>query len=213
MWYTSSVQRGVSSVLLGDDFYLATVKDEVFKQVSTTSSFGGSMVPIKLETAWLSFAGVQGYQRVYRMLILGEYKSPHKLQIKIAYNYDEVWKDEKIIDVSGYTESYSYGGPIAQSYGSPISTGTGSHPGGTAAIAYGGKDNTQYQIRLNFAKQKCEAIKIQILELEGDPNTQAGNQSLSGPGFNLSNLSFIVGIKGGDFRIKQGRTFGSTSIT
>ena len=213
MWYTSSVQRGVSSILLGDDFYLATVKDEVFKQVSTTSSFGGSMVPIKLETAWLSFAGVQGYQRVYRMLILGEYKSPHKLQIKIAYNYDEVWKDEKIIDVSGYTESYSYGGPIAQSYGSPISTGTGSHPGGTAAIAYGGKDNTQYQIRLNFAKQKCEAIKIQILELEGDPNTQAGNQSLSGPGFNLSNLSFIVGIKGGDFRIKQGRTFGSTSIT
>jgi hypothetical protein len=209
MWYTSSVQRGVSSVLVKDDFYLATVKDEVFKQVSTTSSFGGSMVPIKLETAWLSFAGIQGFQRVYRMLILGEYKSPHKLQIKIAYNYDDVWKEEKIIDVTGYTESYSYGSPITgtdAAYGSPS--------GDSNRIAYGGKDNTQYQIRLNFAKQKCEAIKIQILELEGSNTDHTGNNPESaGPGFDLSNLSFVVGLKDGDYRIKQGRTFGSTSIT
>lgn len=216
MWYTSSIQRGVSSTLLGDDFYLATVKDQVFKQTSTTASFGGSMVPIKLETGWLSFAGIQGFQRVYRMLLLGEYKSPHKLQIKIAYDYDDVWKQEKIIDVTSYTESYSYGNPstgLQKTYGDP---GVGGFLG-SDGCPYGGKDNTQYQIRLNFAKQKCEAIKIQIIELEGsNSNSQSpqdANAESGGPGFTLSNLSFIVGTKDGDFRLKQARTFGSTSIT
>jgi hypothetical protein len=205
MWYTYGNHRGNSSAMLGDDYCLATFKNEVYKQVSTTASFGGSMVPIKLETGWLSFAGIQGFQRVYRMLLLGEYKSPHKLLIKIAYNYDDVFTQEKLIDVTSYTESYTYGNP---------STGTQNtygDPSGTSAIAYGGKDNTQYQIRLNFAKQKCESIKIQITEVEG--SNSAGNAESAGPGFTLSNLSFIVGTKEGDFKIKQSRVFGSTSIT
>ena len=205
MWYTYTNHRGNSSAMLGDDYCLATFKNEVYKQVSTTASFGGSMVPIKVETGWLSFAGIQGFQRVYRMLLLGEYKSPHKLLIKIAYNYDDVWQQEKLIDVTSYTESYTYGNP---------STGTQNtygDPSGTSAIAYGGKDNTQYQIRLNFAKQKCESIKICIEEIEG--SNSAGNPESAGPGFTLSNLSFIVGTKEGDFKIKQSRVFGSTSIT
>jgi hypothetical protein len=215
MWYTYGDHRGNSSCMIGDDYFLATYKDKVYKQVSTTASFGGAMVPIKLETGWLSFAGIQGFQRVYRMLLLGEYKSPHKLLIKIAYNYDDVWQQEKLIDVTSYTESYRYGGPKYPSenhYGDP-STSTG----GSIAIPYGGKDNTQYQIRLNFAKQKCESIKISIQEIEGSNQAQNAawepDPESAGPGFTLSNLSFIVGTKEGDFKIKQSRVFGSTSIT
>jgi len=205
MWYTYTDHRGNSSCLVGDDYFLASYKDKIYKQVSTTSSFDGAIVPMKVETGWLSFAGIQGFQRVYRMLLLGEYKSPHKLLIKIAYNYDDVWQQEKLVDVTSYTESYTYGSP---------STGTQNtygDPSGTSAIAYGGKDNTQYQIRLNFAKQKCESIKICIEEIEG--SNSSGDAESAGPGFTLSNLSFIVGTKEGDFKIKQSRVFGSTSIT
>ena len=205
MWYTYSDHRGPSSCLVGNDYFLATFKDKVYKQVNTTASFDGASVPMKIETGWLSFAGIQGYQRVYRMLLLGEYKSPHKLLIKIAYNYDDVWQQEKLVDVTSYTESYTYGGPTTgtqQTYGDPS---------GTSAIAYGGKDNTQYQIRLNFAKQKCESVKICIQEIEG--SNPSGDSESAGPGFTLSNLSFIVGTKEGDFKIKQSRVFGSTSIT
>jgi hypothetical protein len=209
MWYTYTDHRGNSSCLVGDDYFLATYKDKVYKQVSTTASFGGAMVPMKVETGWLSFSGVQGFQRVYRMLLLGEYKSPHKLLIKVAYNYDDVWQQEKLIDVTSYTESYSYGNPSTgtqNTYGDPSGTDASA-----AALAYGGKDNTQYQIRLNFAKQKCESIKICIEEIEG--SNSAGDAESAGPGFTLSNLSFIVGTKEGDFKIKQSRVFGSTSIT
>ena len=210
MWYTYEDHRGNSSCLVGNDYHIATFKDKVYKQVNTTASFDGAMVPIKLTTGWLSFAGVQGFQRVYRMLLLGEYRSPHKLQIKVAYNYDDVWYEEKIIDVAGYTQWYSYGGPTTgtqDKYGDPSSEDASGH----TAIAYGGKDNTQYQIRLNFQKQKCESIKIQITEIEG--SNPAGNSESAGPGFNLANLSFIVGVKKGDFRIKEQRVFGSTKIT
>ena len=147
MWYSYSDHRGNSSHVIGDDYYLATYKDEIFKQVNTTSSFGGSMVPIKLETGWLSFAGVQGFQRVYRMLLLGEYKSPHKIQIKVAYNYDNVWTDEKLIDVTGYTESYSFGNPSVDDVAPPTYGTPDGLAGAPAAITYGGKDNPQYQIR------------------------------------------------------------------
>ena len=209
MWYTYTDHRGNSSCLVGDDYFLATYKDKVYKQVSTTASFGGAMVPMKVETGWLSFSGVQGFQRVYRMLLLGEYKSPHKLLIKVAYNYDDVWQQEKLIDVTSYTESYSYGNPSTgtqNTYGDPSGTDASA-----AALAYGGKDNTQYQIRLNFAKQKCESVKICIQEIEG--SNPSGDAESAGPGFTLSNLSFIVGTKEGDFKIKQSRVFGSTSIT
>ena len=134
----------------------------------------------------------------------------HKLLIKIAYNYDDVWQQEKLIDVTSYTKSYTYGNPSTgtqDTYGDPSLADATGH----TAIAYGGKDNTQYQIRLNFAKQKCESIKICIEEIEG--SNSAGNPESAGPGFTLSNLSFIVGTKEGDFKIKQSRVFGSTSIT
>ena len=100
-------------------------------------------------------------------------------------------------------ESYTYGNPSTgaqNTYGDPSGTDASA-----AALAYGGKDNTQYQIRLNFAKQKCESIKIQITEVEG--SNSKGNAESAGPGFTLSNLSFIVGTKEGDFKIKQSRVF------
>jgi hypothetical protein len=72
----------------------------------------------------------------------------------------------------------------------------------TTAIAYGGKDVMQYQMRINFKKQKCEAMKIKIETLQG-----AGQL---GQGVNLSQLLFVAGAKGTDWKVKQSRTFKTT---
>ena len=95
-----------------------------------------------------------------------------------------LWQQEKLIDVTSYTKSYTYGNPSTgtqNTYGDQVEL-----PLVHTAIAYGGKDNTQYQIRLNFAKQKCESIKICIEEIEG--SNSAGNPESAGPGFTLSQV-------------------------
>jgi hypothetical protein len=49
----------------------------------------GDFYAMKIKTGWMSFANIQGYQRVYRMLIVGEYKSPHDLIVEVAYDFDQ----------------------------------------------------------------------------------------------------------------------------
>ena len=49
-------------------------------------------------------------------------------------------------------------------------------------------------------KQKCQAIKLKIT------NLQTGAEV--GEGLTISNLMFVVGVKGTDGKIKQSRVFG-----
>ena len=58
----------------------------------------------------------------------------------------------------------------------------------------------QYQYRLDFAKQKCESFKLKIETVQG-----AGEL---GRGVNLSQILFVTGFKGTDYKIKQSRIFG-----
>lgn len=47
----------------------------------------GTGYALKITTSWLSFADLQGFQRVYKILLLGEWKSNHQLQVKVAYDF------------------------------------------------------------------------------------------------------------------------------
>ncbi len=63
-----------------------------------------------LATKWLQIKNVQDYQRVYRLAILGDLKSPHTLNYKIYYDYDETNFDEynfdsSLIDGSEYDDT------------------------------------------------------------------------------------------------------------
>ena len=95
-------------------------------------------------------------------------------------------------------ENYQFGSPPAPGvYGDPGSSTTYA-----TAIAYGGKDNNQYQVKINLKKQKCESFKIRIENLQKTEQT--------GEGLVLSNLAFVVGIKGTEYKIKGSRVFGTS---
>ena len=180
-WVTYTNHVGISATYLNNKYYYVRSNNEVYKE-SNSYTDNGSFIKLRLETSWISFAGVQAYQRVYRMLILGEYKTPHKLRIKVAYNYTEAYIQEKLVDVSDFTSYNVYGGDSP--YGTNI---------------YGGSGN-KYQLRLNMKKQKCQSIKIVIED----------NQSSDyGEGLQLSNLLFIVGAKRGEFKLPQTNTYGT----
>ena len=94
-----------------------------------------------------------------------------------------------LIEPAGVTKGY---------YGDPGGT-TGSY---TTAIAYGGKNAQQYQVRVDFDKQKCESFKIKVETVQGSGEL--------GRGVSLSEMTFVVGNKGTEYKIKQGRIFGTS---
>lgn len=63
--------------------------------------------PMKVTTGWMSFAQVQGFQRVYKLLVLGEYKSPHRLQVQASVDFDDTVVQTSVITPTA-TPPYEY---------------------------------------------------------------------------------------------------------
>ena len=179
----------------------------LYKQNYSSYDDAGTAINMLLETGWMNPIAAQNAIRVYRMLILGQYFSPHRIKISVAYDYDDTYVESSLVDVTSYTESYEYGFPGVDLSSTGVTEGFYGDPGGTegsytTAIAYGGKDVMQYQMRINFKKQKCEAMKIKIETIQS-----AGQR---GEGVSLSQLLFVAGAKGTDWKLKQSRTFKTT---
>lgn len=183
-WTTFSNHRAKSATVLNNEYYYLRTDNDIFVQNEGYTD-NGSHIKLKMVTSWMSFAGVQNFQRVYKALILGNYKSAHKLNIKVAYNFIEAFTQEKVVDVSDFITESIYGTTSA-TYGSET--------------PYGGS-GAQYQIRLDFKKQKCQSIKISIEDIQ---------DSNYGEGVELSNLLVVVGAKRGEFKVDQSRTYGTS---
>ena len=209
-WSLYTSHKGQGSVVIGDSYYYINSEgadSRLYKQKNNHYMDDNTPINMAIETGWMNPVAAQSAIRIYRMLLLGDYFSPHKVKVSIAYDYNDDYVESSVIDVTSYTESYDYGDPGSSVsstgvaalgyYGDPGGT-TGSY---TTAIAYGGKDVMQYQMRVNFKKQKCEAMKIKVETLQ-----QAGQ---NGKGVSLSQMLFVAGSKASDWKIKQSRTFKS----
>jgi hypothetical protein len=116
----------------------------------------GEAIVLKVVTGWLSFATLQGFQRLYRVLVLGTYASDTTLRLGIAYDYDAT---------------------IAESVqGSVIAA--------------------PMQWQFQPARQKCEAVQLTLYDTD----------SSSGEGLSLTGLTFIAGIKRGQFRLPASKS-------
>ena len=154
-----------AEVIYGSYYYLRT--DGSIYNESSAFDDNGTDISMSITTGWISFAGVQGLQRIYRMLILGSFYSQHRLKVSIAYDYVDAFTDEVIVDPSTFTDSSTFG-----SY-SPF----GSEP------TFGALN--LYQMRINFTKQKCKSIKVKIEDIS----------AVNGQSMSLSNLLFYIGVK------------------
>jgi hypothetical protein len=50
---------------------------------------------LDVQTAWIKLTGLQGYQSVRRLQVLGEYRSAHDLRIRVARDYRTDYTDDK----------------------------------------------------------------------------------------------------------------------
>jgi hypothetical protein len=182
-WSVFDNHGGKDSLILNNNYIYLRNDGDIFVEAISSYLDNNEAISLQVDTGWLNFAGVQGFQRVYKMLGLGEFKSKHKLAIECAYNFVNVFQHKKIIDSDSFVNSTTYG---TGTYGSE------SYYGGSAHL------NT-YQFRLDMKVQKTQSIRIVIKELQND---------VYGEGLSLSSLSFEVGAKRGQFTTSQSQVFG-----
>lgn len=167
-----------------DTYCLVRSSGQVLRENPLIFTDAGNPVRLKIRTGWISFAGMQGYKRVYKMLILGEYKTAHKLIVSVAVDFNDAVIQQTYIDAGDLLDFGTYGDD--PTYGDSEYYGSSSQ-------------YPQYQFRVHMERQKCESIQI-TLEDVLDEGT--------GEGYSLSNLAFEVGLKQGLDKIRAAASYG-----
>ena len=74
----------------------------------------GSSVLMALKTSWLSLAGLQGFQRVRRLILLGKYFSAHTLTVSFAFDFSSSYAQTSANVVSSNPGVYQYRVPLSR---------------------------------------------------------------------------------------------------
>jgi hypothetical protein len=193
-WGTFTNHDAVDSCIWlgGDDTFVygrpdgSVMQQSVLKSsISYQNYADGQDYPISLSTttANLDFGNLQGLQRVYHVFILGTYYGAHTLEVAVAYDWAPDFTNFTTINIPIPTSPYGDG-----YYGDGY---------------YGGQP-FQYQFRIDLMQQKCQAIRIQIRDLQSANIGIPFNQGMA-----LSALTFRVGIKPQGARLPASKQFGN----
>lgn len=184
-WSTFTSYTAVSAInALGAYCHLRS--DGAVRKESTAYLDNGGRFSMAIETSWLAFAGVQGYQRLWRYAFLGDFITDHYTKIKLAYDYEDSFVETVYFNVDEGLDLEYYGDDAT--YGD--------------STVYGGDGSTVYQFESTPRRQKCEAIKFRLEDI--DTKTAAGGGS-----FTLVGLTVEVGLKKGITALRGGKTIGS----
>lgn len=181
-WATFENHGARSAIVIENEYYYLREDGALYKENLTSFSDAGSPIKMRIETGWLSLAEVQGFQRAYHVLLLGQFKSLHKLRVKIAYDFKDAWVHEVLIDPTDFIDPTTYGEDT---------------PYGSSEV-YGG-DGNLYQARVNLKRQKCQSIKLLIED----------SQAVVGEGLTLSAVTVRAGVKEGGNKVPTANKYGT----
>lgn len=86
-WTVSTNIAAIQAALFQGRYTYVRSNGLVLKEDPTVFTDNGTFVQLKIGTSWLKFAGLQGFQRVYEALILGDYETAHSLIAKVYYDF------------------------------------------------------------------------------------------------------------------------------
>lgn len=181
-WATFTNIAAADAAIYQGVFTYAQAGGQVLAETPGSFTDSGNPIKLRLTTSWLSFAGLQGFQRVWAALVLGEYRSAHTLRVSLAYDFDPT--PQQVVDVSAAT---LLGVPV---YGA----------GSPYGVDYYGGPFPLYQFRIKALREKCQSVQITLEDNQAAPY---------GEGLALSAISFLAGVIGPAKKVPSNRTFGA----
>ena len=177
-WTLFTGHEGVSAVRYNEAYHYLKSDGTVLRQSASSFLDGNRDIHLKLKTAWLRVAGIQGFQRVSRVAILGDRLSAHQLVCRVMINFNEQVVEEFPFDPETALFSSDYGEGL---YGVGV---------------FGGASDTVYQFRHTLREQKCEAISFEIEDVGSNP----------GRAYSLSGIALEIGVIPGTARLSAAKT-------
>ena len=144
----------------------------------------GNPVLMSFLTGNIQLAGISGYQRIYEIQLLGQYVTPHLLQVQLGYDFAPL-SEQAIIDPTNATGVYGSDDLYGQT------------------TPYGGP-GTLEQWRIQPARQKCQTFQFSLQEIY-DPSLSVP----AGAGFTLSAMTCTIGINRSYRPVKAANTIGT----
>jgi len=172
-WMTYSSLPSLTSNLVNNTHTICLIDGRI---VQETSDFldGGSYIKSTLETGWLA-SSLQGFQRVYRFLFLGQSITNTNLSVALSYDYNLFTSESFLIT----SQNMFPIGPLGDS--------------GFGVGLFGGPYSGVAQFMVLPSVQKCEAIKVKISDSPLE----------TGEGFILSAITVQLGAKTGTQKLSS----------
>jgi len=171
-WSIFTNAPAISSCIYNDKHTYLTPYGKLRQETDGVYLDGSSPVLLKFTTSWIKLTGLQGFQRAYFFTLLADYVSPHKLAIQLAYDYISAITQTSIITPPNTVTTY------------------GSDPFYGSSSPYGG-DLSQEQYRIFLKQQKCQSIRLTVVE-----QYDSSKGAPAGAGFSMSGINLVVGAKG-----------------
>jgi hypothetical protein len=195
-WSTFTNHEGTAATFWNGSMCYGRTDARVYRENAATRRDAGSRVVLRLETAWVKLNTLQGFQRIRRAMVLGEFVSDHRLALDIAYDY-ELLKRRLVFDAAANISTSTFGDPLIDTDGIAAEFGDGDPFGsGTAAD---GMASRVYQFRAHLPIQKCQSVKFYFEDMH----------SIGGyleEGYEITELMLEVGIKRGTFKTADTRS-------
>ena len=136
---------------------------------------------LKIQSGWISLAGILGFQRIWRLLFLGSYKSKHKIKVTVYYDTVDASFEEHVFDPKAVLSLSTYG--ESSPYGSEATYGGSLFP---------------YLFRVHLAKQKSTSIKFCIEDVSQDESSYES--------YDLTGIAIEAGVKKGAWKTHSAAT-------
>lgn len=98
----------VASTVFQTEFAYALVDGTVRQEDASFQDGAATSISLLAKTPWISMAGLQGFQRIYKAIILGEWKSAHTLTVQIAYDFDSTIVQTETISAAALSTPYQW---------------------------------------------------------------------------------------------------------
>ncbi len=187
-WSTFQPLQALDSVIWEGQYALLTNAGRIFIETPGMFRDNGSGIQMSFITGWMALDSITGLQRVYKLSVVADYKSPHKLRISVGYDFSTAWSQFYTFDTASNL-------PAVTSYGEDS-------PYGDQEV-YGG-ENGSYRFVIRLDQQKCQALRIMVEDL-----TTSGAEG-SGEALTITAIGLEVGIKGQTGKFRQQQQIGSS---
>jgi hypothetical protein len=178
-WGEFTYPAAVDSVDWDGTYALLRSDGRVALEDDDTFTDDGSLVALDLSTGWIALSGVQGFQAVRRIHVLGEYRGAGRLTYELAYDGNPAAVESGTIDVESIVDSATYG---EGSYG---------------VDEYGGAFPL-YQFQIQPKRHRCNSVKITLRD--ASPLSGSATEALS-----LGHVTLEVGSLRGGTRLSGRR--------